>query len=271
MATSNVNVEAWTVKKSYEIAKWAEQHFKLPGMAEDMKVRTSLSPKRRTSRGGVKFDAKKRKTVAWMNFSLLSYYRNNRFTEYKQHAAHPVIGSLVDITSERAIVTLICHELAHSVDYLSKRQGSELQVTQKLMNDLGHIKFPGSQDLTPGNHGRRWKLIYAALRLQFVNGNAFKPENVNFIASEKKEVSTNVTGRKNNMTIETRKISLVNGRAASVYLFNEKIVAIGLAISGGFNIYKVTNGKLDKNVWHNHVATLPSGHGARRYIMENMI
>jgi hypothetical protein len=118
-----------------------------------LKLTVSYSPKRNRSWGG------SRRRIPFISLAIRKYAStvvsngNYHFSEYDDFANHPVIGS-VKGNWQKAIATLVAHELAHAVQH---------HCTMAQLQKAGIARYEK-------NHGDCFKAIYAMLRTEFVNG-----------------------------------------------------------------------------------------------------
>lgn len=116
--------------------------------------------------GETKFDFSKRRTtskggiarldgiwIPFINIAMHNYTQPTnvyRFYEYKSYDEDKVIGGFYSDNIEHRIIAVICHEMAHAIQYW-----------RKYYCDLQNVK----------PHGEEFKTYYAALRQVFLNNN----------------------------------------------------------------------------------------------------
>lgn len=132
----------------------------------DPAVKITFAENRRVSRGGI------RRGQAFINIVAKRFlaaantpYGIMDEPEYKSFNGDRVIGGLYGIIWQRALASLVAHELGHAVQYYGTTK-------------VGAKKVFGIEDISDDNDSMRghdwfWKKIYADLRTQFVNGPAF--------------------------------------------------------------------------------------------------
>ena len=132
-------------------------------------VQVTFAANRRVSRGGV------RKGRSFFCIVANRFFiASQTFTgimdepEYKSFNKDPVIGGLYGVTWQKALASLVAHELAHSVQY---DQGTKVGAKRV----LGIENLDDRNEILRG-HDWFWKRIYADLRTQFVNSNQFELE-----------------------------------------------------------------------------------------------
>jgi hypothetical protein len=141
---------SWGNKKVSEIESfiqtWPHKGCSSFHMGE---AKFDFSKRRTTSKGGlVKFDG------VWTPFINIAMYNYTqpinvyRFYEYKSYDDDKVIGGFYSNNNEHRITALICHEMAHAI-----------QFWHKYYNNIQNVK----------PHGDEFKKYYAALRQVFLN------------------------------------------------------------------------------------------------------
>lgn len=129
--------------------------FKLP-----LKVRLSFSTKRNRSWGGVTSDWQNPKISLALNKYKCRVWENDKcsFPEYASYAGDRHIGSLFNVTWQKATATLVAHELAHAIQWYVPND-VVCKVIGNIANDRGH--------------GEYFRAIYRHLRLNLINNVEF--------------------------------------------------------------------------------------------------
>ena len=141
---------SWGNKKVSEIESfiqtWPHKGCSSFQMGE---VKLDFSKSRTTSKGGVvKFDG------VWMPFINVAMHNYTqatnvyRFYEYKSYDEDKIIGGFYSDNIEHRIKAVLCHEMAHAI-----------QFWHKYYNNIQNVK----------PHGEEFKTYYAALRQVFLN------------------------------------------------------------------------------------------------------
>ena len=131
-------------------------------------VQVTFAANRKTSRGGV------RRGRAFFNIVAKRFLAAAQGTgmmdepEYKSFNRDPVIGGLYNVTWQKALASLVAHELAHSIQF---DQGTKVGAKRV----LGIEELDDRNEILRG-HDWFWKRIYGDLRTQFVNNNQFEIE-----------------------------------------------------------------------------------------------
>lgn len=129
-------------------------------------VQVTFAANRKTSRGGV------RRGKAFFNIVGKRFLAAAQGTgmmdepEYKSFNRDPIIGGLYNVTWQKALASLVAHELAHSVQF---DQGTKVGAKRV----LGIEELDDRNEILRG-HDWFWKRIYGDLRTQFVNNNQFE-------------------------------------------------------------------------------------------------
>jgi hypothetical protein len=131
-------------------------------------VQVTFAANRKASRGGV------RNGKAFFNIVANRFLAAAQGTgmmdepEYKSFNRDPVIGGLYNVTWQKALASLVAHELAHSIQF---DQGTKVGAKRV----LGIEELDDRNEILRG-HDWFWKRIYGDLRTQFVNNNQFEIE-----------------------------------------------------------------------------------------------
>jgi len=114
-------------------------------------IKFDFSKRRVSSRGGInKVDG------IWMPFISIAMHNYTqpsniyRFYEYKSYDEDKVIGGFYSNNIEHRIIAVICHEMAHAIQFW-------------------HTYYNNIQNVKP--HGEEFKTYYAALRQVYLNNN----------------------------------------------------------------------------------------------------
>lgn len=93
-------------------------------------------------------------------------YGNGAWCEYRAIAKDPEIGDLYGEPDDelKPLAGLLCHELAHVIDYNS----GALEIAGRKYGPSGTV------------HGTKWKAIYRLLRNSYVATDKYKPEVIEF-------------------------------------------------------------------------------------------
>ena len=252
--------KAWTLAKSKEIATWMETKFGINGFAENLEIRISDSPKRRCSWGGI------RRGNPYISLSIKSA-QSGIFREYTQIGFHPIIGDIIG-DWKTYVTALVCHELAHAVDWLYCRSSNFLKDDNKAIGQNIKNKVMPHSSTYHLNGNRQWKghelfwqSLYAILRVQFVNNGV---TNVHVADTKPK-----ATRKPANRTIEVDRRRNQRGMVISVYKVNGKRIAYGYVrdLGWGRRDFVIADGS-DIN---NRLTIIQNGKGARRWIKENIL
>lgn len=131
-------------------------------------VQVTFAANRKTSRGGVRHGRAFFNIVAKRFLSAAQGTGMMDEPEYKSFNRDPVIGGLYNVTWQKALASLVAHELAHSVQY---DQGTKVGAKRV----LGIEELDDRNEILRG-HDWFWKRIYGDLRTQFVNNDQFEIE-----------------------------------------------------------------------------------------------
>lgn len=137
-------------------------------------VGVTFAANRKTSRGGVRHGRAFFNIVAKRFLAAAQGTGMMDEPEYKSFNRDPVIGGLYNVTWQKALASLVAHELSHSVQY---DQGTKVGAKRV----LGIEELDDRNEILRG-HDWFWKRIYADLRTQFVNGNQFEIETAKPVA-----------------------------------------------------------------------------------------
>ena len=257
------NAKNWTRAKIFEIMEWAEEYFEVDGLTKAY-VSVSASPRRKNSWGGVK------KGKPYVSLLIADWIegigkKTNTFREYSFISLNPVIGCVYNASAKDCIVTVACHEIAHSIDYYSRAKNTAVdeKADYSVVSDEGEIPF---------GHEGRWQAIYAVLRNRFVNNGVTNPTKKvrnDFIKS---------TGRKNKTVLKINRF-VSAGYTFSTYWHLGNAVAVGVKVGEeDFRIWEVTNENCSYdetgvkiNLEGLEFVTIEDGRKARHWIMKNII
>ena len=248
---NNSNIQAWSAAKTSEVADFIVKKFDLPKFKEELHTNFSISQGRRRNWGGIKF--KHGNAIPKMSLSLFNRHLTTTFNEYASFAHLPEIGTVKGTTRE-VVTALICHELAHAVDYYARNS---------YYANLDNVEKVAYAEYTPrstrmkasGGHGDRWQAIYAILRRQFVNNGVSEPTIV-----EKKSKRKSPKRQ-----IEVKRVTNIYNEVKSIYFYNDKRIGYGERWVGGFLLTIIENGKPA------YRENLPNGRGARKFLLEQVV
>lgn len=131
-------------------------------------VQVTFAINRKTSRGGVRHGRAFFNIVAKRFLAAAQGTGMMDEPEYKSFNRDPIIGGLYNVTWQKALASLVAHELAHSVQF---DQGTKVGAKRV----LGIEELDDRNEILRG-HDWFWKRIYGDLRTQFVNNDQFEIE-----------------------------------------------------------------------------------------------
>lgn len=234
---TNTNYKSWVETKALEIAKFCEQEFAIQNFVKNLVIKSSVSANRRRSSGGI------RARKPFISIAARHIIASGMLNEYKFIRNHPKIGS-VKGSKEKAMIALLCHELAHAVDYYTKNKNIPTVYTAS-------ASFTANMGSIAG-HEEKWQRIYFILREKFLNNGFYTPHAKDEVVTESEPK------QKRNLEITTTRYK--NGVVK--YEADGKYLCYGKRYDSMFALQHA-DGKLIK--W------LPDGKLARRWIKENLL
>lgn len=145
-------------RKANEIERYVHARFGFDPQEFKIRKRISFDARRVCSYGGLLeiHDIK----VPYIDISAEEVLLNDSYHEYGLIENHPVIGNFSG-TCEQHATALLCHEIAHCVEYsLSEMKCSDF--AESLL-----FKY-GCPDLVWSDHSGLWQAIYSELRTHFL-------------------------------------------------------------------------------------------------------
>lgn len=227
-------ISDWVRAQTMKVAQYAAQTFGYSdAFMEKMKIEISLIPKVKRSHAGRKYDANLGSVPyvqlnfgGWMAFAdPETGVLPKPFMEYSHVASDPEIGTLPAGTHwSKAAMALICHEVAHAVEYWT--EASRIQISNEFSyySPIGVVR----------GHGARWQYIYRMLRNYFVNYSKVVPPKTESLQLKKRESGFYSVRIDSNKTVYYDSIK------------KEKFFG-GIAVrkSGGYKRYVVFPARLD--------------------------
>jgi hypothetical protein len=232
---------AWTKAKTEEIAKWIDTHYQCE-FSKKLKIRVRRDGR---SWGG------RRRDVPFVSISVGNCMRGI-FQEYKIVQNHNEIGS-IEGDWKRYMAALICHELAHAIQY------GLPESLKKSRHDNVKYSYLVTWDRRLNGHDITWQLPYLILRRKFVNDVEIKdPKNIKI----SKTVSKIKKDRNATITVVPAKTSC--GQRASIYMHQDKKIAYGYKTwTGAYRIYFLD---VKGDIYAED--TILNGRGARKFIRQ---
>lgn len=161
------------IKEAYAFAKqavlvmagYAKQEFNLP---KDFKIKTRIKTARpilltkaeTESCGGYIWDARLDKAVPYVHLKVGIVFLTKRFREYGAYRSKPEIGTIRNSTRKTAILAMIAHEIAHTVQFAMR-----IEFGRDVYQACAVRGLPEFED----DHGELFQEIYRRLRRKFVN------------------------------------------------------------------------------------------------------